>query len=119
MDRYSAEEATVWTWRDYDRIAIAWRSQAYWDDIRVSLKEHFPRHCDLSFNGTRKVWSVPAWHRGRLEEWLCWTFESEAVRWDEEPATRQGRTYSSSRRYSGSRRAASSTTSSIDAAYAA
>ena len=42
MHRYTADEATVWTWRDYDRIAIKWRSQAHWDDIRVSLKDYFP-----------------------------------------------------------------------------
>ena len=120
MHRYTAEEATVWTWRDYDRIAIKWRSQAHWDDIRVSLKDHFPRHCDLSYSGTRKLWSVPAWHRDRLEEWLCWTFEPEAVRWGEEPASggAYGRTYSSSRRYAGGRRAhTSSTASTIEAAF--
>ena len=118
MHRYTADEATVWTWRDYDRIAIKWRSQAHWDDIRVSLKDHFPRHCDLSYSGTRKLWSVPAWHRDRLEEWLCWTFEPEAVRWDEEPAGPYGRTYSSSRHYTGSRQAHASTASSLEAAYA-
>jgi hypothetical protein len=94
MHRYTADEATVWTWPTYDRIAIKWRSQAHWDDIRVSLKDHFPRHCDLNYSGTRKLWSVPAWHRDRLEEWLCWTFEPEAVRWDEQPAGAYGRTYS-------------------------
>jgi hypothetical protein len=41
MHRYTADEATVWTWSIYDRIAIKWRSAAHWDDIRVSLKEHF------------------------------------------------------------------------------
>jgi hypothetical protein len=95
MHRFTADEATVWTWHDYDRIAIKWRSQAHWDDIRVSLKEHFPRHCDLNYSGTRKLWSIPGWHRDELEDWLCWTFEPEAVHWDEQPAAgSSGRTYS-------------------------
>jgi hypothetical protein len=93
MHRYSADEASIWTWYVHDRIAIKWRSQGHWDAIRVSLKAYFPRHCDLSYSGTRKVWSVPAWHRGELEDWLCWTFEPEAVHWGEQ-APRSGHTYS-------------------------
>jgi hypothetical protein len=116
MTRYRADEATVWVWDEYERTYIKWRSAEYWNEIRVSLKEHFPQHGVLSYNATRKLWSVPLWRRPALEDWLCWTFEPSAVVWDEEPAGEYGRSYSRSG-YSQYRRLQTSS-STIEAAYA-
>jgi hypothetical protein len=115
MTRYTSDEATVWVWGLYDRTCLKWRSSDYWDEIRVSLKDYFPRHGDLSYSPTRKLWTVPAWRRPVLEEWLLWTFEPSCIRWDEEPPGPYGRTYhdSSYGRYSRPR----TSTSTLEAAY--
>jgi hypothetical protein len=99
MSRYHADEATVWVWDDEDRTCVRWRSAAHWDGITCSLKAYFPRHCDLSFSGTRRVWSVPLWRRQLLGDWLSWTFEPACIRWDETgPAGHiQSRSYSAGR----------------------
>jgi hypothetical protein len=116
MSRYRSNEAVVWIWDDYDRTCLKWRSNDYWDEIRQSLKAYFPRHGDLSYSGTRKLWSVPVWRRPTLEEWLLWTFEPAAIMWDEEPPGPYGRTYrdGSYGRYSRPR----TSTSSVEAAFA-
>lgn len=115
MSRYRSDEATSDVWTEDGRIYLKWRSQAYWDDIRQSLKAHFRRHGDLSFSGTRKHWSVPGWRRSDLYYWLHWTFESSCITWlDEAP---HNRTYG--QRAYGSYRAQDTAVSTLDAAYAA
>jgi hypothetical protein len=69
MSRYRSDEATVWVWDDYDRTCLKWRSSDHWDEIRQSLKAYFPRHGDLSYSPSRKLWSVPLWRR--LGMWGC------------------------------------------------
>jgi hypothetical protein len=96
MTRYRADEATVWVWDQCERTCLRWRSSEHWDDIRLSLKAYFPRHGDLSYSASRKLWSVPVWRRPALEEWLCRTFEPSAIRWDEQPPGESyGRTHKS------------------------
>jgi hypothetical protein len=116
MSRYRADEARIWLWDAYERTCLKWRSSDYWDDIRLSLKAYFPRHGDLSYSATRKLWSVPVWRRPSLEEWLCWTFEPTAIMWDQEPAGAYGRTYS--RSDYGQYRRPQASTSGVDGAYA-
>jgi hypothetical protein len=114
MSRYRADEATVWVWDEWARTCLKWRSAAHWDAIRWSLKDYFPRHCDLSYNGTRKLWSVPAHRRADLEHWLSWTFEPACVHWDEgEPA---GRTYGRGRGHYGGQ-AGHTSTGPLEAAF--
>jgi hypothetical protein len=95
---------------------VKWRSSDYWDDIRLSLKEHFPQHGALSYNATRKLWSVPVWRRPSLEDWLSWTFEPSAIVWDEEPAGPYGHTYSE--RSYGQYNRTQTRTGTVEAAYA-
>jgi hypothetical protein len=116
MSSYRSDEVTVWVWDEYERTYIKWRSADHWNEIRVRLKEHFPQHGALSYNATRKLWSVPLWRRPALEDWLSWTFEPSAIVWDEEPAGEYGRSYSRSGYSQYRERQTGSST--IEAAYA-
>src|SRR5438105_3014755 len=118
MSRYRSDEATIWVWDEYDRTYVKWRSGTYWDDIRLSLREHFPQHGTLSYNATRKLWSVPLWQGARLEQWLSWTFEPSAVVWDEEPPASYGHTYNGSQSNYSRYGRRDTSTSTVEAAYA-
>ncbi len=86
--------ARVLLWEDSGRIYLKWQSAAHWADIKQSLKQSFPRRCELSYDAGRQQWSVSATMRQRLEQWLAWTFTRDVVEWvDDEPATfsRRGR----------------------------
>jgi len=81
--RLGARAARVLVWEERGRIYLVWRSAAHWTAIKQSLKETFPRHCELSYDAGRRRWSVPTTMRQRLEQWLSWTFTRDVVEWVE------------------------------------
>ncbi len=86
--RLGPRAARVLLWEEDARICVVWCSAAHWTDIKQSLKESFPRHCQLSYAAGRQRWSLPATMREPLEQWLAWTFTRDAVEWvDHDPVS--------------------------------
>jgi len=86
--RLGPRAARVLLWAEDRRMYIMWRSAAHWTDIKQSLKETFPRHSQLSYDGGRQRWSVPLTERARLEYWLGSMFTRGVVAWvDEDPGS--------------------------------
>jgi hypothetical protein len=119
MSRYRADEARVTMTPYGSGLLVRWQSEQYFHDILASFRAALPRHGDCTYNGSLRGWTVSPYARGRLEQWLSWTFEPAAIAWEEgEPAGhRYGSTYSSGGAY-GRYREPQTTTSVIEAAFA-
>jgi hypothetical protein len=83
--RLGPGEGQIYLWEERNRIYLKWRSDAHWDEIRLSLKAMFPYHGTLSYDGTRKLWSVPATRCGSLDVWAYATFDASDIEWGNEP----------------------------------
>jgi len=68
--RLGPRDARVLLWEEGARLYVMWCSAGHWDAIKCSLREWFPRHGQLSYDGGRQRWSVPLTERERLEHWL-------------------------------------------------
>ena len=82
--RLGPGEGHIYLWEERGRIYLKWRSHAHWDEIRLSLKAMFPHHGTLSYDGTRKLWSVPAGRAGSVDVWAYATFDASDIEWGEE-----------------------------------
>jgi len=81
MMRLAREQGSLYLWEEDSRIYLRWRSASCWDDVRVSLKATFFTHGTLSYDGARKLWSVPSWKREALEQWAYRTFDAPCIEW--------------------------------------